>query len=141
MKFQKIGLKGPSAVLIELFKELSKENKNYDIGLMLTTDEERAIILLKAAKLMRERSFEIVSLMSYDVSKYWLEADADVAEAIDFCEYYAREMLDIESGYFYRVSEGGANLSGGQKQRLTIARAIKRARIMALLPFVEDYYL
>jgi len=30
----------------------------------------------------------------------------------------------LESGYFYRVSEGGANLSGGQKQRLTIARAI-----------------
>ena len=35
-----IDMKGPSAVLIELFKELSKENKNYDIGLMLTTDEE-----------------------------------------------------------------------------------------------------
>ncbi len=35
-----IDMKGSSAVLIELFKELSKENKNYDIGLMLTTDEE-----------------------------------------------------------------------------------------------------
>jgi 1-pyrroline-5-carboxylate dehydrogenase len=58
--------------------------------------EERAIILLKAAKKMRERRFELVSLMSYEVSKNWLEADADVAEAIDFCEYYAREILDIE---------------------------------------------
>ncbi len=35
-----IDMKGPSAVLIELFKELSKENKNYDVGLILTTDEE-----------------------------------------------------------------------------------------------------
>ncbi|MEO0179393.1 MAG: M20/M25/M40 family metallo-hydrolase, partial [candidate division WOR-3 bacterium] len=35
-----IDMKGPCAVLIELFKELSAENKNYDIGLMLTTDEE-----------------------------------------------------------------------------------------------------
>ncbi|MEO0144177.1 MAG: L-glutamate gamma-semialdehyde dehydrogenase [candidate division WOR-3 bacterium] len=58
--------------------------------------QERANILLKAAKRMRERRAELVSLMSYEVSKNWLEADADVAEAIDFCEYYAREMLDIE---------------------------------------------
>jgi len=71
--------------------------------------EERASILLKAAKLMRERRFEIVSLMSYEVSKNWLEADADVAEAIDFCEYYAREMLDIErhirGGLYYLPNE------------------------------------
>lgn len=33
-------MKGPSAVLIQLFKELSEENKIFDIGLMLTTDEE-----------------------------------------------------------------------------------------------------
>ena len=32
---------------------------------------------------MRERRFEIGSLMSYEVSKNWLEADADVAEASD----------------------------------------------------------
>ena len=42
---------------------------------------------------MRDRRFEIVSLMSYEGSKNWLEADEDVAEAIDFSEYYAREML------------------------------------------------
>ncbi len=71
--------------------------------------EERANILLKAAKRMRDRRFELVSLMSYEVSKNWLEADADVAEAIDFCEYYAREMLDIErhirGGLYYLPNE------------------------------------
>ncbi len=58
--------------------------------------EERAMVLVKAAEIMRKRRFELVALMTHEVAKNWLEADADVAEAIDFCEYYAREMLDIE---------------------------------------------
>src|SRR5262249_20619369 len=31
----------------------------------------------------------------YECAKQWREADADVAEAIDFCDYYAREMLRL----------------------------------------------
>ncbi len=58
--------------------------------------EERAMVLIKAADIMRRRRLELVGLMVQEVGKNWLEADADVAEAIDFCEYYAREMLDIE---------------------------------------------
>ncbi len=55
--------------------------------------EERAAILLKAAKRMRERKFEFAAWMVYEVGKNWAEADADVAEAIDYLEFYAREML------------------------------------------------
>lgn len=55
--------------------------------------KERANVLLKAAALMRQRRFEINAWMVYETSKNWVEADADTAEAIDFMEFYAREML------------------------------------------------
>jgi 1-pyrroline-5-carboxylate dehydrogenase len=57
--------------------------------------EERAGHLFRAAELMRERKFELAAWIVYEVAKNWGEADADVAEAIDFCEYYAREMLRL----------------------------------------------
>jgi 1-pyrroline-5-carboxylate dehydrogenase len=53
--------------------------------------EVRAGLLLKAAKLMRERKHEFSAVMVLEVGKTWAEADADTAEAIDFMEFYARE--------------------------------------------------
>jgi 1-pyrroline-5-carboxylate dehydrogenase len=58
---------------------------------------ERAAVLFRAAEEMRRRKFELCAWIIYEVSKSWAEADGDVAEAIDFCEYYAREMLRLES--------------------------------------------
>ncbi len=57
--------------------------------------EERAGYLLKAAAIMRRRKFELCAWLTFEVSKSWAEADADVAEAIDFCEYYAHQMLRL----------------------------------------------
>ena len=57
--------------------------------------EERAEYLFRAADIMRERKFELAATMVYEVSKSWPEADGDVAELIDFAEYYAREMLRL----------------------------------------------
>jgi RHH-type transcriptional regulator, proline utilization regulon repressor / proline dehydrogenase / delta 1-pyrroline-5-carboxylate dehydrogenase len=51
----------------------------------------RAAIVRQAAALMRRRRFELAALQIFEVGKTWREADADVAEAIDFCEYYAGE--------------------------------------------------
>ncbi len=51
----------------------------------------RAAILRQAAAIMRRRRFELAALEIAEVGKGWREADADVAEAIDFCEYYAGE--------------------------------------------------
>ena len=45
------------------------------------------------ADLMRRRRHELNATLVLEVGKTWTEADADTAEAIDFCEYYAREML------------------------------------------------
>jgi 1-pyrroline-5-carboxylate dehydrogenase len=60
-----------------------------------TSIEERASLLFRAADLLRERKFEFAAWMVFEVSKNWAEADADVAETIDFCEYYSREALRL----------------------------------------------
>ena len=54
---------------------------------------ERAAHLIEAAKRMRERRHTFSAWMVFEVGKSWAEADADTAEAIDFLEFYAREML------------------------------------------------
>jgi len=54
---------------------------------------DRAEYLFKAADLMRRRKNELSAWMVFEVSKTWAEADGDVAEAIDFCEFYGREMI------------------------------------------------
>ena len=57
---------------------------------------ERARCLIKAAAIMRRRKHEMAAWMIYETSKSWIEADADVAEAIDFLEFYAREMMRLD---------------------------------------------
>jgi len=53
----------------------------------------RVDMLLRAAALIRKRKFEFDAWLVYEAGKTWPEADADVCEAIDFCEYYARQMM------------------------------------------------
>src|SRR2546425_1655802 len=55
--------------------------------------EERAQLLFRVAELMRQRKHELSAWMIHEVGKSWAEADGDTAEAIDFCEFYAHEML------------------------------------------------
>jgi 1-pyrroline-5-carboxylate dehydrogenase len=59
--------------------------------------EERIDLLFRVAALMRERKHEFSAWMIYEVAKTWPEADGDTAEAIDFLEFYAREMLRYAS--------------------------------------------
>jgi 1-pyrroline-5-carboxylate dehydrogenase len=54
---------------------------------------ERAEYLFKIAAIMRGRKHELSAWMVFEVSKTWAEADGDTAEAIDFCEFYGREMV------------------------------------------------
>src|SRR5919106_2057997 len=63
-----------------------------------TGPEARARILLRAAAIMRRRKFEMLAWEVYEGGKPWAEADAQFAEAIDFLEYYAREMLRLKDG-------------------------------------------
>src|SRR5277367_3807493 len=57
--------------------------------------EERVSLLLNAAEIIRSRKFEFCAWLTYEVGKNWVEADADVAETIDFLEFYAREALRL----------------------------------------------
>ncbi len=77
-----------------------------------TEPAARADYLFQAAKVMRRRRFELAAWQVFECGKHWREADADVAEAIDYCEFYGREMLRLavprrrdvpgeENVYFY----------------------------------------
>ena len=62
-----------------------------------TNPHARARILLKAAAMMRRRKHEFSAWLVLEIGKTWPEADADTAEAIDFMEFYAREMMRLVS--------------------------------------------
>jgi 1-pyrroline-5-carboxylate dehydrogenase len=58
-----------------------------------TSVEERTGLLFRVADVLRQRKMEFMAWLVFEVSKNWAEADADVSETIDFCEFYAREAL------------------------------------------------
>ncbi|MGQ0831936.1 MAG: proline dehydrogenase family protein [Microthrixaceae bacterium] len=79
-----------------------------------TAPRERADLLFRAAAWMRERRDSIAALECFEAGKPWDQADADVCEAIDFCEYYGREVI--------RLAEHSAALvqsPPGEANRLT----------------------
>jgi RHH-type transcriptional regulator, proline utilization regulon repressor / proline dehydrogenase / delta 1-pyrroline-5-carboxylate dehydrogenase len=57
--------------------------------------ESRIAVLRKAAALMRERRYDLAAWELFEEGKPWHEADADVAEAIDFLEFYAADMARV----------------------------------------------
>jgi 1-pyrroline-5-carboxylate dehydrogenase len=59
--------------------------------------QERAQLVFRVAELIRQRKHEFSAWMIYEVAKTWPEADGDTAEAIDFLEFYGREMLRYAS--------------------------------------------
>ncbi len=60
-----------------------------------TAAEQRAAVLVRAAAILRRRKFTLAAWEVFECGKPWREADGDVAEAIDFCEFYAREMIRL----------------------------------------------
>lgn len=58
--------------------------------------EARAQVILRAAAIMRRNKEELAAWMIYEAGKSWAEADGDVAEAIDFCEFYARQAIELQ---------------------------------------------
>jgi len=58
-----------------------------------TSVEERTSLIFRVGDLLRQRKMEFMAWLVFEVSKNWAEADADISETIDFCEFYAREAL------------------------------------------------
>ena len=71
--------------------------------------EHRANILFKAAAIMRRRKHEFSAYLVKEAGKPWKEADADTAEAIDFIEYYGRQMLRLKEGSPVQSRDGEFN--------------------------------
>ncbi|MCO6437388.1 MAG: L-glutamate gamma-semialdehyde dehydrogenase [Phycisphaerae bacterium] len=61
--------------------------------------DARARILIKAAAIMRRRIYEFAAWMCYEESKSWIEAYADACEAIDFMDFYGREMMRLKGAH------------------------------------------
>ena len=62
-----------------------------------TLPENRARLLFKAADIARKNIYELSAWQTLEVGKQWDQAYADVGEAIDFMEYYGREMIRLGS--------------------------------------------
>ncbi len=89
--------------IIGIFQDASKEQAaeaieaahHYFATWRRVPAQTRAGYLFKTAQIVRDRKFELAALVCFEVGKSWIEADADIAETIDFCEYYGREMLRL----------------------------------------------
>lgn len=93
----------------EVIGTVSKANKELAERAMKVADETfetwrksdpafRAGIMFRAAAIIRRRKLEFTAHLIKEGGKPWNEADADVAEGIDFLEYYGRQMLEISEG-------------------------------------------
>ncbi|CDO04259.1 1-pyrroline-5-carboxylate dehydrogenase [Oceanobacillus picturae] len=93
----------------EVIGYVSKANKELAEKAMQTADKTfetwrksdpklRADILFRAAAIVRRRKHEFTAHLVKEGGKPWKEADADTAEAIDFMEYYGRQMLELKDG-------------------------------------------
>lgn len=109
-------MNGEQITTVQKFKSLDPSNAARTVGIFQKADRalaeravevaastfetwrwvptrERAAVLLKTASLLRQRRFQLNAILMIEAGKPWAEADAETAEAIDFCEFYAREAL------------------------------------------------
>ena len=101
-KFQSINPSNKSEV-VGVFSEADTDTTLVDKAIEAATDAfkvwrnvppvERAEYLFRIADIIRQRKHEFSAWMVFEVAKTWAEADGDTAEAIDFLEFYGREML------------------------------------------------
>ncbi len=78
-------------------------------GWRRTPARDRSAVLFKAAEWLRARRPELCALEVFEAGKPWAEADGDVCEAIDFCEYYGRQMLRLDGGGAVESPPGESN--------------------------------
>jgi RHH-type proline utilization regulon transcriptional repressor/proline dehydrogenase/delta 1-pyrroline-5-carboxylate dehydrogenase len=63
-----------------------------------TPARARAAVLFGAAEWLRARRADLAALEVFEAGKPWKEADTDVCEAVDFCEYYGRQAVRLDAG-------------------------------------------
>jgi len=101
-----------SATIDDAINAIDAANDAFRLWAATEANYRAEYVELIASK-MRERRFELAAWMVYESGKPWADADADVAEAIDFCNYYALQMRHLaeprqcdvpgeENTYFYK---------------------------------------
>ncbi|QEM69681.1 L-glutamate gamma-semialdehyde dehydrogenase [Geobacter sp. FeAm09] len=112
-----------------------------------TPPRERAQYLLKAAEIARRRAFELSAWQVLEIGKQWDQAYADVGEAIDFLEYYAREMIRLgapqrvgnapgELNHYFYEPKGLAAVIAPWNFPLAISMGMASAAIVAGNPVI-----
>ncbi len=112
-----------------------------------TTPHNRARYLLKGAAAARTRIFELAAWQVLEIGKQWDQAYADVTEAIDFLEYYAREMIRYgephrighapgENNQYFYEPKGVAAIISPWNFPLAISMGMAAAAIVAGNPVV-----
>jgi len=112
-----------------------------------TLPRDRAEYLLKAAAVARERIFELSAWQVLEIGKQWDQAYADVGEAIDFLEYYAREMIRLgipqrvghapgELNHYFYEPKGLAAVISPWNFPLAISMGMASAAIVAGNPVI-----
>src|SRR5712664_1058964 len=71
--------------------------------------EARAAALGRVAAGLRERRYALAAWTVFEAGKPWAEADADVAEAIDFVEYYRAQARELQRPLTLGRRRGEAN--------------------------------
>ena len=85
-----------------------------------TSIQNRMLILLKAAQIMKEKRFELAALMVLEEGKPWREADGDISEAVDFLNYYAIEAKKLFTSEKLLSPSGEENHSFYQPRGVTV---------------------
>jgi RHH-type proline utilization regulon transcriptional repressor/proline dehydrogenase/delta 1-pyrroline-5-carboxylate dehydrogenase len=85
--------------------------------------EERAAILDRAAAIIEERRFGLGALEVLEAAKPWIEADADISEAVDFCRFYAAEMRALGRPRATQEVPGESNTLGWTPRGVGVAIA------------------
>jgi len=80
---------------------------------------KRTACLFRAAELMQQRRFELAGLICLEVGKTWRDADADVSEAVDYCNYYGKELLRLREHARRRDTAGESNEYGYEPRGVT----------------------
>jgi RHH-type proline utilization regulon transcriptional repressor/proline dehydrogenase/delta 1-pyrroline-5-carboxylate dehydrogenase len=85
-----------------------------------TSTDTRADYLCRVAELMRQRRHNLAAWEIFETGKPWREADGDIAEAIDFLEYYARDMRRLGRPQRLRQEPGELNHLKWQPRGLAV---------------------
>jgi RHH-type proline utilization regulon transcriptional repressor/proline dehydrogenase/delta 1-pyrroline-5-carboxylate dehydrogenase len=88
---------GPSATDDEVSAAVSSAREGFQRWSLLDA-ADRGQAMMRAADWLRQRRLELAALEVRECAKPWIEADADVCEAIDFLEYYARDAIALAAG-------------------------------------------